>query len=194
MGKKKVDRRVQRTRPPLREALTGLILEKRYDKITVQDIIDRANVGRSTFYAHYQDKEDLLVSGFIALSDDLSSEVAAAHDAEESGHLLHSLAFFRHAYQHQALYRAMIEGGGEEVLLGTGRRHMLINIQAHLATRLAEQESLAMPLEVIANFLAGGMLSLLTWWLYHEQPCPPEEINEMFQRLAWQGVAVVIPD
>ena len=61
---KNSDRRVNRTRKSLQEALAGLILNKGYDKITVQDIIDRANVGRSTFYAHFQDIDDLLLSQF----------------------------------------------------------------------------------------------------------------------------------
>jgi len=63
MKTERVDRRVQRTRQLLNEALMSLIVEKGYEAITVQDIIDRANLGRSTFYAHYQDKEDLLLSG-----------------------------------------------------------------------------------------------------------------------------------
>jgi AcrR family transcriptional regulator len=65
MSRQKLDRRSQRTRKSLSEALAALMVEKRYDKITVQDIIDRANVGRSTFYAHFQDEEDLLVSGVM---------------------------------------------------------------------------------------------------------------------------------
>ena len=61
-GPVKQDRRVGRTVTSLRKALTELILEKHYDSITVQDIIDRANVGRSTFYTHFRDKEDVLIS------------------------------------------------------------------------------------------------------------------------------------
>src|SRR5580765_1920865 len=68
----KADRRSERTRQLLSAALIELMLEQRYDEITVQNIIDRANIGRSTFYAHYLDKEDLLVSGFTRVLDILS--------------------------------------------------------------------------------------------------------------------------
>ena len=64
MKTKENDRRVQRTRRTLREALIALILEKGYDQVTVQHIIDRADVGRSTFYAHFENKDKLLLSGF----------------------------------------------------------------------------------------------------------------------------------
>src|SRR6186713_2598586 len=56
------DRRVSRTRRALKEALTDLILEKGYEAVTVQHVIDRADVGRSTFYAHFLDKDDLLMA------------------------------------------------------------------------------------------------------------------------------------
>ncbi len=69
------DRRTQRTRQALSHALIALIQEKRYDAITVQDICDRANVGRSTFYAHYQDKDDLLASNFQQMMESLGSQV-----------------------------------------------------------------------------------------------------------------------
>ncbi len=64
MGEDKEDRRVARTRQLLRDALVSLILERGYDEVTVQDVLDRANLGRSTFYAHYRNKDDLLFSGF----------------------------------------------------------------------------------------------------------------------------------
>ena len=64
MRTKENDRRVRRTRALLRDALVTLILEKGYNAVTVQDIIDRANVGRSTFYAHFENKDKLLLSGF----------------------------------------------------------------------------------------------------------------------------------
>src|ERR1700712_3059528 len=71
----KDDRRTARTKSSLRSALINLILEKRYDEITVQDIIDRANVGRSTFYVHCLDKDDLLISDFTRVLDMVSQHM-----------------------------------------------------------------------------------------------------------------------
>ena len=64
MRAKTPDRRVQRTRRLLHKALMSQVLEKKYESITVQEILDVADVGRSTFYTHFQDKDELLVSGF----------------------------------------------------------------------------------------------------------------------------------
>jgi AcrR family transcriptional regulator len=75
------DRRVQRTRKLLQEALMTLILEKGYEAMTIQDIIDRANVGRATFYNHFLDKQDLLVSGFAELRVSLAQRRTTVTEA-----------------------------------------------------------------------------------------------------------------
>ncbi len=190
MVEKKEDRRIMRTRMVLHQALIELILEKRYDKITVQDIIDRADVGRSTFYDHFLDKEDLLMQGFVLFSDELGSHLETAEhgDGEEAEHVIHSLVFFRHAGAHHELYKAMLEGGGADVLMEAGRRHLMHNIEDHLSEVFDGEETAVMPIPVITNFLAGAMLSVLMWWLEEERPFSPEEINGMFQQLATSGV------
>jgi len=189
MIEKKTDRRVARTRMALHRALIELILEKRYDKITVQDIIDRADVGRSTFYAHFLDKEDLLMKGFSMFSDDLGSHLeSAVHKDEKAEHVLHSLVFFRHASVHHELYKAMLEGGGSDVLMEAGRRHLMHNIEDHLGEVFEGGETAVIPVPVITNFLAGAMLSVLMWWLDAGRPYSAEEINQMFQLLATSGV------
>ena len=192
---KKTDRRVQRTRKLIQEALVSLILEKRYDKITVQEIIDRANVGRSTFYAHFQDKEDLLASNFANYSAhwDGQQEESGHAVPEQSPHILHSLEFFLHANEAYEFHQAMFEGGGAEVMIETGRQHMMADVQNHLHEIFGEDEKLAIPLPVITNFLAGGLLSVMVWWLKEKRPYPPEEINEMFQQLAMHGVSSLFP-
>ena len=187
---KKIDRRVERTRRLIQEALVSLILEKRYDKITVQEIIDKANVGRSTFYAHFQDKEDLLASNFANYTAQWNEPQDEPEHApgNESPHILHSLEFFLHANEAYEFHQAMFEGGGAEVMIETGRQHMMADVQNHLMQMLGEDEKLAIPLPVITNFLAGGLLSVMVWWLKEKRPYPPEKINEMFQQLAMQGV------
>jgi len=189
MGERITDRRMQRTRRALHQALMTLVLEKRYDKITVQDIIDRADVGRSTFYAHFLDKDDLLVQGLAMFSDDLNAHIASSeHDVEEAEHVLHSLIFFRHADTHHNLYKAMQRGGGADVIMDAGRRHLTEDIQNHLGALFPDGTPAEIPLPVITSFVAGAMLSVLMWWLDAGRPYPPEEINAMFQQLAMSGV------
>ncbi|MCK4727276.1 MAG: TetR/AcrR family transcriptional regulator, partial [Anaerolineales bacterium] len=133
MKTKITDRRVQRTRQLLRDALVSLILEKGYQKITIQDIIDRANVGRSTFYSHYRDKDDLLLSGFDELAHDLHRHMRSPDTTgDDHGHLLHSLEFFIHACNNRELYIAMSESGGGDLILDIARQHMQNHIEVHL--------------------------------------------------------------
>ncbi|HLA33291.1 MAG TPA: helix-turn-helix domain-containing protein, partial [Rhodocyclaceae bacterium] len=70
------DRRVQRTRNALREALVELMMERTWDEIGVQDICERANIGRSTFYMHFSSKDEWQQGAF----DDLRREIRARHD------------------------------------------------------------------------------------------------------------------
>src|SRR5829696_4755972 len=131
----KADRRSERTRRLLNAALIELMLEQRYDEITVQDIIDRANIGRSTFYAHYLDKEDLLVSGFTRVFDMLSEH--PQQGAEEKYQAPPSLArFFQHVQEHYHLYKALVRGGGLDRLFKRSHQHMRRNIEQHLVELL----------------------------------------------------------
>src|SRR5260370_6047850 len=120
-----MDRRSARTRRALHEALISLILRKGYDGITIQEIIDEADVGRATFYAHYRGKEDLLRGGFEALRAELKAARRAASSkrgAEQDGPLTFSLAMFEHACAYRDVYRAMLGGRGGVVAVHEIRR------------------------------------------------------------------------
>lgn len=189
MSEKRIDRRIKKTQRSLHEALMELIQEKRYDKITVQDIIDRADVGRSTFYSHYLDKEDLLVKGLEMFSNNLQAQIEVEHNKEETGeHVLHSHIFFKHADLHHDLYKAMQEGGGADIIFEAGRQHLEQDIKNHLDALLPESFEPEIPTPVISSYLAGAMLSVLNWWLNTGRPFPPEQIDAMFQQLAMYGV------
>jgi AcrR family transcriptional regulator len=187
MRNTKADRRSLRSRQLLHTALIELMLEQRYDDITVQDIIDRANIGRSTFYAHYLDKEDLLVSGFNEVLDALRE-----HMEQSMGSDLHaqpSLAFFfRHVQTHHQLYKALVRGGGIELLYKKGHERLRQNIEQHLIVLVPPGQALAAPLPLVADYMAGAILNLLKWWLDNGMPYPPEQIDAIFQQLVLPGV------
>ena len=114
-----LDRRVRRTRRILHEALISLILEKGYGRITVQDILDRADVGRSTFYVHYRDKEALLVTSFDDLRDELQRTIEAmAPGVPPVDTALPAAVIFEHAHRNRRVYRALCGKQGGNLVYG----------------------------------------------------------------------------
>jgi AcrR family transcriptional regulator len=196
MKNERVDRRVQRTRQLLNEALMSLIVEKGYEAITVQNIIDRANLGRSTFYAHYQDKEDLLLSGMEEVVHSLIRSVENS-PMENAGHgesrrILSTLPIFRHAQEQYHLHKAMVAGRGIDVIIKTIQNHLMRHVQEQIGLLLADGQTPSVPPPVIANYLVGTLLTLLIWWLDNNMPYSPERMDEMFQELTMPGVWVAL--
>ena len=196
MENERVDRRVQRTRQLLKDALVSLLVEKPYDTITIQNIIDRANVGRSTFYAHYQDKEVLLLSSIEEVVHSLiwgvqeSAGGAAGHG--ESSPILSTEPIFRHAQEQHRLHKAMVAGRGIDVITSTIQTHLSRHIRERIEQRLPEGQSLSVPPPVMATHLAGALMTLLIWWLEHDMPYSPERMDDMFQALTMPGVAAAL--
>ena len=121
MIKKGIDRRVARTRAALQQAHVSLILKRGYEAVTVEDICEAANVGRSTFYAHFTGKDDLRRSGFEHLRKQLTDRereaLSAPRDVKDQSFGF-SLTMFEHARDHIDLYRALIGGRGGAIALG----------------------------------------------------------------------------
>lgn len=182
------DRRVLRTRRLLSEALVELMQEKRYERITVQNIVDRANVGRSTFYAHYKDKDDLLLSDFEQVLDMLNQHVSL--DDVEGVPV--SVELFRHIQGHHHLYRALLWGRGIELLFEQGQVSLANRIEQHLMDALPEGADPAVPVPVVAASLAGTLLTLVRWWLENDMPHPPAAMDRMYRQLALPGVLSVL--
>src|SRR5205807_7538962 len=121
-AEKKDDRRRSRTRRSLSQALIELILEKHYDEITVQDVIDRADVGRSTFYAHYRDKEDLLESDFEKFFDGLVSHIEWQNI--KGDRCVPILPLFRHLQDAHHFYRALARSRKLDLLYKNGLNYL----------------------------------------------------------------------
>jgi AcrR family transcriptional regulator len=191
MKTQKDDRRSQRTQKLLSEALIALMLEKRYDRITVQDIIDRANVGRSTFYAHFLDKEDLLVSQFERVLDLFSQ-----HLARDEGHNTPSMSvvgLFRHVQEFQPAYEAMVWGRGIELLYQQGQAFLSKRIEADLVALLPVGKQPTVPVAILATHIASTLVTLIRWWLDNKMPYSIERMDEIFHQLVMPSLQAAFP-
>jgi AcrR family transcriptional regulator len=191
MAKKPIDRRVARTRAMLQQAHISLILKKGYEAITVDDICDAANVGRSTFYAHYNSKDDLRRSGLEHLRKLLverqKEALAGAGDIRERS-LGFSLTMFEHARDHLDLYKALVGGRGGAIALGTIRQILSDLVRNELAATATKKSADAIPRELVVQYIAGAFMAVMTWWLDGGAKLPPLRIDAVFRQLATEGI------
>ncbi len=177
----RTDRRVHRTRQLLLNALTDLILEQDYEKITVQDIIDRADVGRATFYSHFRDKDDLLLSGAEALRAALDAFLAQVGPG--TGAWDYSLALFRHIEARRQVFKALLRQRSGNVLLEHMQKTQMTALRKHLEKGLPKNRR-PVPPDVVAQYLVSGFLGLLLWWLDNDIVCSAEQLNQYYFTLA----------
>jgi len=191
MSTEPTDRRVRRTQDLLRRALLSLIQEKGYARITVQDILDRADIGRSTFYAHYRDKDDLLRAGF----HDIRAALAGERDAAEKGtgskaELLEPMhAVFDHVGQHRQFWGPLSRKGGADLVTRILHQSVSDLAREHLQSRFPDTQADPTRLEATIQFVTGACMGLVTWWLENDAvPYTAEEIQSIFRQLATKGV------
>lgn len=185
-----VDRRVQKTLEALHQALIELILKKGYDGITVKDILDKANVGRSTFYAHYSNKEELLESGLHNLKKLLTSHQKSTRAlAVQECRLVLSRALFDHAASYRDVYRAMVGKHAGRVVIN--RMHALLTDLVHKElSAIAMPENLSgIPRSAVVHYVVDALLSMLTWWVDQKSAeYSPADMESMFRRLVLPAV------
>ena len=182
---KKTDPRVQRTRERLQKALIELIGERGYDAITIQDIVDRANVGRTTFYLHYSSKDELFIGCHEAIVSEfrigplhpLSREELLSPEAPPG-----MTSAYRHLEDARALLYPIFQGKDSLLFVRRIRDRSAQEIEASLRAAFAEAES-TIPFDVLANYLAGAQIALVQWWLEKRQPHTPENLAQTFHRL-----------
>lgn len=178
------DRRVQKTRKALHEALVSLLKEKKYEWIVVQDILNRANVGRSTFYLHYRDKDELLVDGLNDLRETLRQAQKSTSGAPKNHEKVigFSLALFDHAYDHRNIYKMLVGSSGWE-LFRTRMEEILILLIQKEAKLYKKKSSTGHSFELLTYFVASSFLTVWNWWLNQKRILPPNEINSLFREM-----------
>ena len=181
--KKKIDARVRRTRDALGDALVELMQEKPFDSITVQDVLDRAQVGRSTFYAHFSDKDDLLMSDADEFFEGIA--MALSVHGDNSDRVFPVKEFFMHISDAKQFVDALKSSGTMHENLELAQGHFARGIERRLkelpkGARIPEGER---SIRAYAN--AGALISLLNWWIDRGMKETPEQMDGLFHRMVW---------
>src|SRR5713101_6928294 len=189
--RRKPDQRIRRTCERLGSALVALIQEKPIDDVTVQEVLDRASVGRSTFYLHYRDKDDLLLSQLEKFLEMMSTALSIRQ--EESHRVVPVAELFAHIGDQKKLYRTLADSGRLNDFFDLAQGYFARGIEQRLteSKRLSNLRLSNLPqreLSARASALAGSVLSLLRWWLDRGAKESPDAMDELFHRMVWNGL------
>jgi AcrR family transcriptional regulator len=179
-----VDRRSVRTRNALSEALMALLAERGWDDIAVADLCHRADVGRSTFYSHYPNKDALLQGGLNGLQAELQRQARARTDsARSSEDRTEGFGFapglIEHAMEQRAVFRGLI-GRRSGYAVQQRFREMVVRLVSH---ELPASTG-SFPRQVVARCMAAAFVELLSWWVEQRTPMPPTELAALFNELS----------
>lgn len=185
-AKPKVDRRARRTRDALGDALVGLMHERPFKSITVQDVLDRADVGRSTFYTHYRDKDDLFFSDVEDFWEMMSGMLE--RNGEDSNRVAPVRELFTHIAEVKVFRDALVASGKVHDVMELGQGQFARAIERRLLKLSPAQGIASGQFAATAHALAGALFSSLSWWIDRGMPLSAVEMDNAFHRLVWSGV------
>jgi len=182
--KPRMNARGRRTRNALGDALVALVHEKPFEEITVQQVLDRAGVSRTSFYAHFRDKDDL----FLSDAEDFFELMAGLLDRMHAPltRVAPLAELVTHVGEMRAFYRALAAAGKMHDLHELGIGWFARSIEKRLIQAGVRLEG--SQLQAQAYGLAGSMMSLMDWWLRQANPMPPSELDALFHRMVWAAV------
>lgn len=181
---KKTDRRVARTQKLLRDALHSLIHERDYDSIVIKEILDRASVGRSAFYMHFRDKDELLASAFHDILGAVPSSRPLANPRNERL-LWFSLPVFEHLEQLRHAGELKLGPRGRTVLHGHLQKVLagLIAQEVKKTFRECRKASGQIPLDLLVQYIDSTFILVLNWWVENKCLLPSKEVDVLFRSL-----------
>ncbi|HJU75861.1 MAG TPA: TetR/AcrR family transcriptional regulator [Gemmatimonadaceae bacterium] len=177
---KRSDQRVERTKHALGTAIIELMLERHFDAITVQDVLNRAGVGRATFYTHYRSKRDL----FLSANERFLERVEQWLDRPSAAtRIVPVTEFFEHVHEARPLLQALRDAGHFDVVFQDMAEHFARMIAKRLYL-LEPELNAANPSTIpVAKFCAGAALEMLKWWLDQVVAPEPAEMDELYHEL-----------
>lgn len=191
----RMDRRVQKTRQLLKSALITLMSEKGFEAVTIQDILDSANVGRSTFYIHFENKQELLHACFEDFrklfeehNTSLLSEKKHSGDLKESDSTLN---LFRFVERNRLLFKAILGKEGLAAFNQYLQDYIFNNVNKAIKV-LAQNRKDPLQLDILAHYLTSAFIGTLKWWIDKDIPCSVDDLDRNFKKFALYDIRQVL--
>ena len=181
MSDDKQDRRVQRTRKLLRRALMELIDEKGYDAITIQDITERANLGRTTFYLHYQSKDELFLDHHAGFAEMMHINQLSRDELFGDEPQSEYVTFLQEMKDNRDLYLAIIEAKESDYIMRGVASQLKRNLEKSLGAIFLAQSKI--PVEILTHYIVTAQLSTIEWWMTRRNDYTAYQICQMLHRL-----------
>ena len=191
MEPSRADRRRQRTRERLRQAFIALLKRKRYEDISVQDIIERADVARSTFYLHYIDKEDLLLGNGGVFASHAEPRVSPEeHDRLVGTGIFPTTLWFRHIQLQSPILKTIAKDSAFDLAMKNFSEILRQDARARLEPSFPTESPI--PLGLVVEYLTNSLMACIQWWVRQDMPYSPEHMDELFQQLVMPSVRTLL--
>jgi AcrR family transcriptional regulator len=176
------DARAVRTRGELASALVALMHGKGFDDITVQNICERAKVGRTTFYAHFQDKDELFIRHTVVFGRELGGQLT--WDDALGSYRFPARWLFEHVRQMKPIFDSLSHARKTEFIMKVWQNNIAeVFEQRVLAMRCGAAMGASISAVILAQQLAGTLMTLIVWWMDHHYPVAEHEMDRQFHRL-----------
>lgn len=190
-----MDRRVRRTRRQLRDALLALVMESGYENVTIQQITDRADLSRATFYLHYKEKDELLADSLESLFDELVASLDTSLidlDWQKPSHQSSSVVF-EHVSLYKDLYTSLFLGDRSVTYVSNRAINYIADvIEENIKALLPQDMPSLTPTHTVAHFAAGAMFALMLQWLDNNMQETPETMAVIYQRMVMPAVIAAL--
>jgi len=174
------DRRIEKTKTAVYQALNELMQKKKYPNITIQEIIDRANIGRTTFYSHFTDKDDLLSSYIETIFESFNGSLAKSTLSGHNNHFICVAELFTHVQENYCFINGVLMSESGERLMNKFRNYWGKKIEQYLLGQLPKEKQPKVPIDMLTNYVTGTLTELIQWGIKSGEKYTPEQMEKYF--------------
>lgn len=177
----KPDRRIEKTRKAIFGAFSDLMQERKYSDISVQQIIDRANVGRTTFYTHFPTKDSLLIESINSIFESFHHKTTDnLKDENQIAELMPVSEIFTHISENKRIIKSLFRSEMDELLFRNFKNYWNNILETHISSKISDHKISAIPIDILSNHITNSLINLVKWWINSEMTYTPQQMEEYY--------------